>query len=316
MATAHLYSNICFFVRSCLEEGFRGHYDFLDGFVTINACDHMRRLYDSWAAFLENPPYKHIMGVPCKITPETTHFFRSDLERFKGELEQNFGKKIASEDLRKAITLYNRTRSLLQELYDLKKADSPPISGADTLEVILAGLVTPKEEYNAMLEKLLKDLKARSGSRASSDGSVRLMISGSELDDPEYVKLIESCGATVVIDDLCNGSRYFGELVDEKAADPMEALARRYLDRFPCARMRPQQIRVDHLQRLAKEYKVEGLIYENIKFCGPYGGVFPIIRRAFKELGIPVLTLQRDYSGGGVGQMRTRVQAFLEQIGG
>jgi benzoyl-CoA reductase/2-hydroxyglutaryl-CoA dehydratase subunit BcrC/BadD/HgdB len=277
----------------------------------------MRRLYDSWSTFLENPPYKHIMGVPCKISPESRNFFHSDLERFKGGLEQHFGVEITPDALRQAISLFNRTRSLLQELYELKKADPPLISGTETLEVVLAGLVTPKEEYNTMLEGLLKELKAGPGSQSSTDDDgIRLMISGSELDDPDHVKLIESCGATVVIDDLCNGSRYFGELVDEKAIDPLEALAQRYLDRFPCARMRPQQIRVDHLQKLARDYKIDGLIYENIKFCGPYGGVFPIIRRAFKELDIPVLNLQRDYSGGGSGQVKTRVQAFLEQIGG
>ena len=318
IATAHLYSNVCFFVRGCLEGGFQGKYDFLDGLIVINACDHMRRLYDAWAAFLDNPPYKHMLGVPCKISADTLEFFRKDIDRFKGELETAFGRKISEEDLRHSITLFNRTRSLLQELYELKKADPPPISGAETLEVVLAGLVMPKEEYNVMLENLLKELHAGSGAQSSSgDGAVRLMISGSELDDADHLRLIESCGASVVIDDICNGTRYFSALVDENAVDPLEALTRRYLEaRIPCARMRPQQLRVDILQKLAQEYKIDGLIYENIKFCGPYGGVYPIIRRAFKELDIPVLNLQRDYSGGGAGQLKTRVQAFLEQIGG
>lgn len=311
IATAHLYSNVCFFVRSCVEDGFRGNYDFLDGFIAINACDHMRRGYDVWSSFLKTP-YTDILGVPCKVSDSTLDFFHQDLVRIKKAIESNFHVEITDEALRRSIALFNRTRQLLRELYELRKSDAPPISGADSLDILLAGLVMPKEEYNVKLDQLLAKLK---GQKGQQNGSIRLMITGSELDDSDYLRAIESWGASIVVDDLCNGTRYFWDLVEE-SGDPLRALAQRYLDRTPCARMRPQDKRVKHLQQLAREYRVEGAIYEAIKFCGPYGGVLPIIKKGLKELDLPLLSLQRDYSMSGVGQMKTRVQAFLEQIGG
>jgi len=309
IADAYMYSNICSFVRNCLEEAFRHNYGFLDGYVGINACDHMRRLYDVWSAFLPTP-FKHIIGVPCKQSESTLDFFTKELILLKRTVEEFFGTKITDTGLKDAIAVYNKTRYLLRKLYELRKQDCPPISGAEIMDVVLAGLVIPKYEYNTMLEAYLKEIKARKGSQ---NGRIRLMITGSELDDPEYIRSIEELGSIVVMDDLCNGTRYFWDLVVEEG-DPIEALANRYLTRTPCARMRPQKIRVDHLQGLAKEYRVEGLIHENIKFCGPYGGAFPIIKKGFSEIGIPVLSLQREYMSGGAGQLRTRVQAFFEQI--
>lgn len=309
IADAYMYSNICSFVRNCLEEAFRHNYDFLDGYVGINACDHMRRIYDVWSAFLPTP-FTHIIGVPCKYSESTLDFFTKELILLKRKVEEFLSAEITDRELKRGIVIYNKTRSLLRELYELRKQDSPPISGSEIMDVVLAGLVMPKHEYNSMLESYLKEIKAR---KVSQNGRIRLMITGSELDDAEYIRSIEELGSIVVMDDLCNGTRYFWEPVCEEG-DPIGALAKRYLTRTPCARMRPQKIRVDHLQALAKEYRVEGLIHENIKFCGPYGGAFPIIKKGFSEIGIPVLSLQREYMGGGAGQMRTRVQAFFEQI--
>jgi bzd-type benzoyl-CoA reductase N subunit len=309
IADAYMYSNICSFVRNCLEEAFRKKYDFLDGYVGINACDHMRRIYDVWKAFLPTP-FTHIIGVPCKQSESTLDFFIKEFILFKRRIEEFFQVEITDIKLLEAIRLYNKTRALFREIYELRKQDHPPISGSEIMDIFLAGLVMPKEEYNVLLEKYLKEIKSR---KVERNGRIRLMITGSELDDSEYIKAIEDLGSIVVVDDLCNGTRYFWNPVPE-TDNPIEALARRYLTRAPCARMRPQKVRMDHLQSLAKEYRVEGLIYENIKFCGPYGGVFPIIKKGFNQLGIPILSLQREYMGGGTGQLKTRVQAFFEQI--
>jgi len=309
MADAYMYSNICSFVRNCLEEAFRKNYDFLDGYIGINACDHMRRIYDVWKAFIPTP-FTHIIGVPCKFSDSTRDFLIKEFYLLKRQIEEFFQVEITEEALGESIRLYNKTRRLLRSLYELRKQDSPPISGAEMMDVFLAGLVMPKEEYNVMLEEYLVEISSR---KAAGDGRIRLMITGSELDDSDYIGTIEDLGSIVVIDDLCNGTRYFWDQVEE-SGHPIEALAQRYLTRAPCARMRPQKIRLNHLKSLAREFRVEGLIHENIKFCGPYGGVFPIIKKGFSEIGIPTLSLQREYMGGGSGQLRTRVQAFFEQI--
>lgn len=138
---------------------------------------------------------------------------------------------------------------------------------------------------------------------------------GSELDDPRYLRLIEEAGAVVVADDLCMGSRYFTGLVDGASSDPFEALARRYLTRPPCPKlMYPSAERIAHLQRMARQYRVEGVIYQSIKFCDNHAGVYTILRRGFEEMGLPVLQLEREYALSGAGQLKTRVQAFVESV--
>jgi benzoyl-CoA reductase subunit C len=309
-ADAYLYSNVCSFARSCLEEGFTNRYDFLEGFVTVTACDHIRRLYDVWYRYLDTP-FKHIINLPHKVTEDAIDFFKGDLEIFKRRLEEYSGKEITTRGLKESIQLYNRTRVLLKRIYELKKLASPPLTGAETMEVVLAGMVLPKEDYNLMLEELLEGLPRKSD---ANKGMIRLLISGSELDHPEYIRVIEELGCLVAIDDLCVGARYFWDLVDEEL-EPMEALARRYLAKAPCSRMRPGDRRAEHLRSLVEDYKVDGIIYELLKFCDLYSEDIPVIREK-GNLGVPILALDREYAMAGLGQIKTRVQAFLESFGG
>lgn len=310
LADAHLYSNNCSFARNCLELALRKEYDFLEGVVAAFTCDAIRRLFDIWSLYL-NTPFTHIIALPHKITENTTRYYKEELSLFKEALEKHLGKKITDDQLQKAIALHNETRSLLKELYELKKAPSVPISGSETMEVILAGMVLPKAKYNPMLKQLLRQLK--SSAPRAGNGNVRILISGSYIDNPQYLRVIEELGADVVVDDLCNGSKYFWDMVDTKG-NPMDAIAKRYLERIPCARVRPSTRRIDHLSQLVKDYHVEGVILEAIKFCDLYQEDQPLIKKRLKELDVPLLYLEREYLMSGVSQMRTRIQAFLENI--
>lgn len=309
-ADAHLYSNNCTFVRSCLEEAFKGNVDFLDGLVACNSCDHVRRLYDSWQQYIATP-FKKALGVPCKSSPMTIKLFAQDLALLRQELGEAFGVTITDEDLRRAIEVYNRGRSLLRQLYELRKADSPPITGAEALEVVKAGWYMPREEYNGLLVELLARLKGRK----VEAGEHRLMVLGSQMDDPGYLRVIEELGGIVVIDDLCCGSRSFWNLAGIDG-DPIQALAERYVNRPFCPRMHPREPRVKHLQQLAREYRVDGVIFESIKFCDLNAGTFPVIKACFDELDLPVLNLEREYTMTSAGQMKTRVGAFYESLEG
>jgi bzd-type benzoyl-CoA reductase N subunit len=310
---AYLYSNNCTFVRSCLEEAFRGNYDFLDGIIGCNSCDHVRRLYDSWHQYIATP-YKMALGVPCKVTPTTINLFANDFAFLQKELEETFGVTITNEALRRSIGVYNHSRSLLKQLYDLRRSDSPPITGAETMEVLRASWSLPREEYNDLLKELLQALPGR---EVTDGDTFRLMILGSELDDPEYFRAIEDQGGIVVIDDLCCGSRNFWNQVElEGDKDPIRALAQRYLERPFCARMHPSSVRVAHLQQLARDYRIDGVIFESIKFCDSHAGTFPVIKMCFDEIDLPVLNLEREYVMTGAGQMKTRVGAFFESLEG
>jgi benzoyl-CoA reductase/2-hydroxyglutaryl-CoA dehydratase subunit BcrC/BadD/HgdB len=162
------------------------------------------------------------------------------------------------------------------------------------------------------VKDLIKELKS-APSETTQAYKPRLMVIGSELDSFEYIKVIEDAGGLVVTDDLCCGTRYFWDLVEEDS-DPMEALAVRYLTKTPCARMHPAMARTARLIEMAKEFAVDGVIYQSIKFCDLHAGVYPVIKNEFAKVGIPVLQLEKEYVLAGTGQINTRVGAFLEML--
>lgn len=309
---AYLYTNACSYVRNCMEMAIRGDYDVLDAFVTFNTCDHIRRMFDVWEVYVPTP-YKGIFHLPCKVDETAIQALRAELLALRRELEEHFSLAITDDALWEAIRLYNRFRSLLRELYELRLSDKPALSGAEALEVVRACMVMPKEECIPLLEELLEQVKSR-GQR--HDSSLRLMVMGSELENPQLLELVESLGGLIVIDDLCCGSKYFWDLVEEEGSDPWLALAKRYLKRRQCPRIRPSFPRIDYLKEMAKEYRVDGVIYQIIKFCDLHGGVSVGIREGFKEVGLPILFLEKEYGTIGSGQLRTRVEAFFEKIGG
>jgi len=308
-ADAYLHSNLCSFARSCLASELKGKYDGLDGLVGGNTCDAMRRLGDIWRNYLKLP-FAHILAIPHKMTDKAVDFYKREIEELKTNLEEFIGKSIPERDLQKAIQMYNQTRALLQKLNELRAQPNPPLSGAEMLSIVKAGMILPREIYNAMLETVLGDL---SQNPRPSAPKLRIVISGSILDDPEHIRAIEEMGCWVVAEDLCTGSRYYWDLVDEKL-EPMEALARRYIQRIPCARMRPYTGRFNHLVHLAEAFKADGVIYEKIKFCDLYGDDYPMFKAGLEEHRIPHLELEREYGAGSVGQIRTRIEAFLEML--
>ena len=222
-AESFLYINTCSFARTSFQMSLEGSYNFLDGLVVGETCDGSRRLYDVW---LRNQPlpFMHVYGIPRKFIDRSVRIYRTDIEEFKNRLEEFGGKPISSEDLRQAIRTYNEGRRLLMQLYELRKADSPPLSGADFLEVTKGAMRAPRGRYNAILKKLLAE--ASNGNHQSQGPpKVRLMVLGSILNNSHFISGIEEVGATVVTDELCTGTRYFCGKFDE-TLDPMEGLAR------------------------------------------------------------------------------------------
>lgn len=310
-AEAYLYSNSCSYALSCLEEALENQYDFLDGIILSNTCDPIRRLYDVWNKYV-GTCFTNIINVPHKISDSSLEFLKREFVRLKKGLEESFKIELPEEAISQAIKVYNKTRSLLHQLYSLRMKDSPPISGAETLDVVLAGMILPRDRFNSMLENLLMNIGQRDG---FSEYNARILISGSELDNSDYIKVIEEAGGLVVADDLCIGSRYFWDLVDTDG-DPIEALARRYLTHTPCPRMYPSDNRIEHLKKMVETFKVDGIIRQRLKFCDLYGIDLPLVKDGLRDLGTPILSLEREYGTAGTGQMKTRVQAFLESIGG
>jgi bzd-type benzoyl-CoA reductase N subunit len=307
---AYLYVNNCSFTRSCFQLGIRGEYDFLDGVVGGSTCDGVRRLFDLWRIYLK-PGYWQVMTVPRKTTARAHALYLDQCRQFKESFEKFLGYEITDDALKHSIGVINEQRSLLKQLYELRKRDNPPVSGAETMEVLSAATRMSKERFNILLRDYLAELAA---SRKTYKPRARLMVAGSVLTNADFIRSIEELGALVVTDELCTSTRYWSDPVVLDGMKPLEAIARRYLDNFPCARMFPSDGRFNRIIQLARDYRVDGVISEIIRYCVPYAHDLPLLMERLKEAGFPTLALDVEYNTSGSGQIRTRVQAFLEML--
>jgi benzoyl-CoA reductase subunit C len=305
----------CTFVRSCFQFVLEGRYDFLDGLVITNSCDHVRRLYDVVREVAPKAfPFVHLLNIPHTVGSEAIGWYSDQVAALRDKVEALFDLEITDAGLRNAIDVYNETRSLLKELYELRQAENPPLSGAESLSIVLAGTMMPKDRYNQLLRDLLAELNQR---ERICDYRARLMIAGGGgCDNPAFYQLMEDLGGLVVTDSLCLGSRYFWQPV-EVGDDAMLGLATSYLQRPSCAlfvdRVRE---RSEFIKEMVERFKVDGVVYQRIRYCDLWGGQILHVDKVLREADIPLLDLEREYMLGSVGQVRTRVQAFLETIEG
>ncbi len=314
LADAYFTPINCTFPRHAFNQALLGEYDFLDGMVCINSCDHVRRVYDNWIQALDTP-FVHVMSLPHKVDDPQVGWYHDDIAVLKEKIEGQFGVEITGDRLDEAIRLHNRIRALQKELYQMRRAERPPITGVQALEVMVAGTALPRERYLELLEEVVEEARTAPG----VDGyRARLMIVGGELDDPEYVRIIEEQGGLVVTDSTCFGSRLMWEAIDEEDPDPVRSLARYYIQERPsCPRMcGDQPRRLAYVRDLVNEFRVDGVIAERLMFCDQWLVEHYMTGNDLKADGIPFLALDREYILSGTGQLRTRVQAFLEAIKG
>jgi benzoyl-CoA reductase subunit C len=306
----HIFAMFCPFCRDCLAQGLKNRYKYLDGLMISQSCLHIRQAYTSW---IKHRPveFEKFLCMPHKVqSPHSYDFLTNELFTFKKEVEEWTGKKISDKDLDKAINVYNENRRLMRKLYELRKRDNPPITGEECMEIVISMQMTDKAEHNKMLKDLLKKLENYEPNR--NVGS-RLMILGSEDDDTVFMNMVENCGATFVIDDHCTGTRYFWNDV-ENGKDKIASIAARYIDRIPCpSKDWEERKRIPHILNLCKEWKVDGVIIMQQKFCDPHELDFVAIQKALKDAGIPTLFLEFDVTVP-IGQFKIRVEAFLEMI--
>jgi len=310
-ANAHLYIVSCSFSRSCLQMALRGRYQDLDGILAGSTCDGARRLFDHWCRY-RKPDFSRIISVPRKYNESTLELYFQEIIELKKGLERFLNTEITDEALIQSIEVYNRSRELLRRLYEFRKSLEPPITGAETMEILNAGFRMPRELFNTWLGDLLEELNVSSRRYPEK---TRIMVIGSVLNNPAFIKSIEDQGCLVVIDELCTGVRYwYDPVIRNDNEPPLKSIARRYLTNFPCARMFPSTERFNLIRELLQSYRVEGIVSENIRYCVPYAHDLPLLKAHIKDLGIPVLALDIEYGTSGSGQVQTRVQALLEMI--
>lgn len=306
----HIFGMFCPFCRDVLAQGLQGRYDYLDGIMIAQSCLHMRQPFDSWRLHIPID-YHYYMYFPHGIQSKRTYaYLRAELELYKKSLEQWIGREITDDDLNRGIDIMNENRRLMREVYELRNADNPPLTGLEAMYMVVSSQLTDKEEHNQELKKLLAELPKRKMER---DTGVRLLMTGSENDDVEFVKMIESTGATVVIDEQCTGSRYFWDEV-VKNKDRLASIAARYIDRPPCpSKDWPVRTRLPHILKLAQEYNVNGAILIQQKFCDPHELDIPPLKELLEQNDIPCYRFELDVTVP-LGQFKVRFEAFVEML--
>jgi len=309
---ALMSSYSCSFARSCLEYAVDGTYDFLDGLIGIDSCSQIARLYDNWR-YEAGRPFMHLLNLPYKKSDAAVQWYLDEMKALIHSFEKTFGITVTDQNLRKAIEVYNESRQLLVRLYDLRKSDNPPVTGAETHDILLAAMSMPRERFNGMLSGYLEELEHK---ETESEFRARLMLIGSSVDDPAFIKIIEDKGGLVVTDALCFGSRYFGPHVEEEG-DPLLSLARSYLMRPPCPRMTDGHAALyEFIVEMMNAFNVDGIIFQKIRYCTLWGGASLFLEKKFRASGIPFLSIDREHVVTHAGQIATRLQAFIEMIEG
>ncbi|NLW65916.1 MAG: 2-hydroxyacyl-CoA dehydratase [Clostridiales bacterium] len=304
----------CSFARSILQYWMDGVYD-LDGIVASDGCMMPSRVFDN-AEYIDKKNGKnrffYQIGAPRIVNDMTLSYYVDELKELIERLEKFSGVKVTDEALKEYIAKYNEARVLVQQVAELRKADNPVINGQDFSSIILAYTDYPIEEYIEMLKEFLADAKNR---KPYTEQRARLMIIGSALDDPGYLKIVEDKGGIFVADALCFGTRAFpGQLeVDDK--DVLGSIAKYYLERLVCPRMMDDRATLhEYIINTAKEYKVDGIIYEKMQYCECWGGESVLLEDELKEAGIPLLTVEREEHLANAGQLAIRAEAFIEMI--
>jgi benzoyl-CoA reductase/2-hydroxyglutaryl-CoA dehydratase subunit BcrC/BadD/HgdB len=256
---------------------------------------------------------------PIKDDDTSLAYYKQQLKlKVVDELEKRFGVDVSEAAMRKAIDDHNEISRVITEIGDFRKLDNPPITGYEFHVIELVSQVCPHYLILPYLQETLEELKTREP-EPKFPFRTRVAVVGSEIDDPEFTKLIESCGAMVVADRYCFGSFPGREQIAiEEGESAFDAICRHYLHWNQCARfMDGKKIdqRHDEVLRLVKEYKAQGVIYESMKFCEFWSYEKVLANHIFtNELHIPCCTIEKEYALGAVGQLRTRFQAFIESL--
>ncbi|MBN2157797.1 MAG: 2-hydroxyacyl-CoA dehydratase [Spirochaetes bacterium] len=310
IADNYLSSVICSYTRSILEFALDDRYDFLRGWVFAASCDHMRRLYDN-LVYIKKPAFAHILDVPHKINEAGLAWYTDEIQDLADRLSKQFEADMSDAAVSAAIRERNDFTALLSSIHELRKIDPPPITGTEFHRILTAAQVSPMHMIIPHIRETLDELRQREGGSYRA----RLMMVGGELDDPEYIKVVESQGGVVVADRFCTGSIPGLEPIEMKG-DPIRTIAEHTFKKTICPRMMADfESRVQAIIDVFRDYRVDGVIIEFVKFCDIWGVESSPLVSAIRDAGIPVLKLEREYRLSGEGQIRTRVQAFLESMG-
>lgn len=323
MSTYYMTSFLCEYSRALLERAIEGGYNFADCIIAPDGCSMMNRAVENMELlktmgknkdkfFYEN------MEIPMKADDNGLNLYVLQCRNhILTPLKNVYGIDTSDAAIRKSVAEHNRVCELIRAIGEFRKGDKPRITGYEFQVITLCTYIAPKHLLLDKLEETLEELKTRQPN--DTDYRIRVVLVGSEVDDVDFIKLVEDSGAFVCADRFCCGSfpgRDPIKLTD--CEDALTQICRQYMNRGQCPRMMNMEKmlgRRAYVNELAKEYHADGIIYQQIKFCDPWAYERMLGAHILHEdYGYPVLSVDRPYNISASGQMRTRVQAFVESV--
>ncbi len=324
IATYYMSNATCEYARALLERAIEGGYKFLDAMAGVDVCECMNRSMENMELLGTADPNKKgffwcNLDSPCSDNEDCVMHLREQVSRkVLKPLHDNYGVDISENAMRKAVEEHNEICRLITEIGNFRKLDNPTITGYEFHILTLASYTCPKYLIVDKLRETLEELKTREPDH-KKNFRAKVVVVGSEIDDPELISLIEDSGALVVADRFCYGS-FPGrqEIILNDEEDVLTQICRNYLQTTLCVRHSAQhkvQKRLDFAAELVKDYHADGIIYEQIKFCTYWSYERALASHIMhNEYNIPTLSIDRPYMSRTSGQLRTRVQAFVESI--
>ena len=315
IAEQDLPKNLCPLVKSsygfAISEKCPFFY-FSDVVVGETTCDGKKKMYELMKDFKK----VYIMELPNSQSEHALELWKGEVIRFKEYLEETFGTQITEEGLRHAVHVANEGRIALKKLYELMKLDPAPMMGSKLFDVLYGSQFKFDREkmpgeIDALREKIMKEYEE--GEKLPKTKRILLTGCPSSGAPMKVVKAIENNGGNVVVYENCGGAKSVDKLIDENAEDIYQAIAERYLN-IGCSVMTPDENRFELLGRLLEEYKIDGVVEMTLQACHTYNIEAKSIEKFVKGKGIPYIHVETDYSQQDVGQLDTRIAAFMEMI--
>ena len=322
ISSYYMSNFICDYCKSLLERGIEGGYNFLSALLATETCSEMNRALEHFELLhlVDNEQFfVTFLDMPFKVTDNTVHHYVDQLRRKVLEpLHEVYGVDVSDDALRKAVAEHNEVCRILTEIGQLRKEENPRITGYEYHILNLVSYCCPKYLIVDKLRETLEELKTREPDE-KSPYRARIVIVGSEIDDPEFIKTVEQSGALIVADRFCFGALPGRQEIPLREGEPaLRQICRFYQQSSQCPRYMARDKVLDRREfvyRLVKEYHADGVLYEALKFCEFWGYERPLASHILtEEMGVPTVCVDRQYTGSASGQLRTRVQAFVESL--
>jgi len=317
-AEKELPRNLCPLIKS--SYGFAitdkcPYFYFSDVLLAETTCDGKKKMYELMGKLKP----MHVMNLPQTANDEDSlEFWKREMVKFKGFLENQFNTEITDEKLRDAIRLMNRERNVMKRLHKLNAHKPAPLAGTDMMKAQwLKGFNVDKEAGIELIERLIAEVEDRveKDIYAFDEKAPRILLTGTPIGvgSDKVLKALEEAGASVVAFENCTGYKGLDVMVDEDK-DPITALAEKYLS-TPCSCMTNNNGRLDLIRRMVDEYKVDGVVDLTWQACHTYNiESYTVKKFVQEELGLPFMQIETDYSDSDTGQVKVRVEAFLETL--